>query len=130
MPAKQEISGPKYLDKRKLYRLSEGEEVLYSIHPPDDNPLKPKRKLSAAIIDQDPKVIKLLASAKADAKKIESSPTTIEGIGMASELQGYYRDVRIVPARDVVLGHRIKGWTLIGVPREPHTIVYGKIPEY
>ena len=124
MSAQQELGHPQYLDPKELYGLQDGERVLYSMNP--EIPVRDLvRELPPEEIDQDPAVIDLHARALADAQRIGSLPTTVDEMGMASELQGYYTDVRVIPARHDILGFRIKGWTLIGVPRDPGTIVYG-----
>jgi hypothetical protein len=133
MSAQQELSIPQHLDPKELYGLKDGEEVLYSILPNgkpaytwEDAEEKYLRVFSPGEIDADPAVTDLFATAQKDARQIQSSPTVVDKMGMASELQGYYKDVRVVPARDIIRGHRVKGWTLIGIPRDPAAIVYGE----
>lgn len=119
------VEAPKYLDPKALYGLQEGEEVLYSLFSNATPVMDHEKAFPHEEIDQDPIVVELFTRAQAHADRINlSEHTVVDGMDMADEVDGYYRDVRVVPARSVVLGHRIKGWTLVGVRRDPSTIVY------
>ncbi len=117
------VSGPRYLDKNKLYGLRPGEQVILSQMPKDYSPGWKNRRISKKEIGVSPEFNKAHQEAVETAKRIETSPRVdpiAEGLVVMSseqELLGCFRDLRVEVMRDAITGHRIKGFTLIGVPR-------------
>lgn len=107
--------GPKHLDKRKLYGLKEGEEVLFSQFRPTSGTLF--KRISPKKVEGDMELRDLHKEVLAIAKRMEEGSILEESGGMDIEMQGYFKDIRVVPAKHPITGHTVRGFTLVGTPR-------------
>lgn len=115
-------TGPKYLDQRKLYDLISCEQIIFSQISTDYSPGWKNRRIRQKDIGVTSEFLKAQKEALEVAREIEtSSKFEPEGAcgSMTSmqELQGCFKNIRVEVMRDVVTGHRVGGFTLIGVPK-------------
>ena len=113
-------NGLKYLDQRKLYGLKPDEQIICSRTYSQG---WRSRRIPQKEIGVSSEFNKAHQEAVETARRIEAGPKVdpiAEGLGSMSseqELQGCFKDIRVVVMKDVVAGHRMKGFTLIGVQR-------------
>jgi hypothetical protein len=111
------------LDEDWLYGLGKREQVLFSIFP-DTAPTITKsgmvtfvKRISRKKMETDQDFKKLHREALNKARKIENGPAITSFGPIDMEMQGHFKDIRVEVARNTLTGHRVKGFTLIGVPR-------------